>query len=193
MSGVSWILKRTFSPTKKWAATKHYSIKKVSFCDIHAQATRTWKGKKISPPPKKFPKIFPPRFEGLSLWWFSTPHLEFWADFPPSYEFWHQNPQGKHQNSLKSGKEKFSTPLKISWKFSLWKIFPPHSTTCLCMYETKIIFNHKQRKLCPSARMNLPKLINHHWIATIISLFYQTGIFSLKRLLKREFLLGTNY
>ena len=58
----------------------------------------------------------------------------FWQIFPPSFEFWHQNPLGKHQNSLKSGKEKFSTPLKISWKFSLWKIFPPHSTTCLCMY-----------------------------------------------------------
>ena len=106
-------------------------------CTSHKDMER----KKIFPPPKKFPKIFPPRFEGLSLWWFSTPHLEFWADFPPSYEFWHQNPQGKHQNSLKSGKEKFSTPLKISWKFSLWKIFPPNSTTCLSMYASASITN----------------------------------------------------
>ena len=92
----------------------------------------------VSPPPpqKNSGKFVPPSQESVPPLFFS-PHFEFWAYFPPQFEFWHQNPQGKHQNSLKRGGEKFSSPLKILEKFSPGENCPPpHSTTYLCMYWT---------------------------------------------------------
>ena len=94
------------------------------------------RGGKVSfPPLKKFLENLSPPFRGLSYPLFSYPHFEFWAYFPPQFEFWHQNPQGKHQNSLKRGGEKFSSPLKILEKiFPRGKLSPPiRPPTCACM------------------------------------------------------------
>ena len=78
----------------------------------------------FSPPQKNSGKFVPPS-QGSFPPLFFSPHFEFWAYFPPQFEFWHQNPQGKHQNSLKRGGEKFSSPLKILEKFSPGENFPP--------------------------------------------------------------------
>ena len=84
------------------------------------------RGGKVSfPPLKKILENLSPPVRGLSPPLFFSPHFEFWAYFPPQFEFWHQNPQGKHQNSLKRGGEKFSSPLKILEKFSPGENCPP--------------------------------------------------------------------
>ena len=72
---------------------------------------------KFSPPQKISRKFVLPHSGVCPPLFFSPP---FWilGIFSPQFEFWHQNPLGKHQNSLKRGRERFSSPLKILEKFS---------------------------------------------------------------------------